>query len=51
MIKLISFIVLTHFFQFNQLKILRQPGDLLFKLSQQYFLHFICFLLIKLREN
>jgi len=29
MIKLISFIVLTHFFQFNQLKILRQPGYLL----------------------
>jgi len=26
MIKLISFIVLTHFFQFNQLKNLRQPG-------------------------
>jgi len=30
MIKLISFIVITHFFQFNQLKILRQPGYLLF---------------------
>jgi len=30
MIKLISFIVLTHFFQFNQLKILRQPGYLIF---------------------
>jgi len=29
MIKLIS-IVLTQFFQFNQLKILRQPGYLLF---------------------
>jgi len=28
MIKSISFIVLTHFFQFNQL--LRQPGYLLF---------------------
>jgi len=37
MIKSISFIVLTHFFQFNQLKILRQPGYL-FKLIQQYFL-------------
>jgi len=37
MIKLISFIVLTHFFQFNHLKILRQPGYLLFKLNQQYF--------------
>jgi len=30
MIKSISFIVLTHFFQFNELKILRQPGYLLF---------------------
>jgi len=30
MIKSISFIVLTHFFQFNQLKILRQPGYLIF---------------------
>jgi len=30
MVKLISFIVLTHFFQFNELKILRQPGYLLF---------------------
>jgi len=30
MVKLISFIVLTHFFQFNQLKILRQPSYLLF---------------------
>jgi len=29
MIKSISFIVLTHVFQFNQLKILRQPGYLL----------------------
>jgi len=36
MIKLIS-IVVTHFFQFNQLKILRQPGYLLFKFKQQYF--------------
>jgi len=26
MIKSISFIALTHFFHFNQLKILRQPG-------------------------
>jgi len=39
MIKLISFIVLTHFFQFNQLKILRQPAYLHFKLNQQYFLY------------
>jgi len=30
MIKLISFIVLTHVFQFNQLKILRQPRLLTF---------------------
>jgi len=30
MIKLISSIVLTHFFQFNELKISRQPGYLLF---------------------
>jgi len=30
MIKFITFIELTHFFQFNQLKILRQPGYLLF---------------------
>jgi len=29
-IKSFSFIVLTHFFQFNQLKILRQPGYLIF---------------------
>jgi len=45
MVKLISFIVLTHFFQFNELKILRQPGYLLkvtinilqYKLNHQYF--------------
>jgi len=30
MVKLISFIVLTHFFQFNQLKILRQHRLLTF---------------------
>jgi len=30
MIKLISFILLTHFFQFNQLKMLRQPRLLTF---------------------
>jgi len=29
-IKSISFIVLTHFIHFNELKILRQPGYLLF---------------------
>jgi len=33
MIKLISFVVLTHFFQFNQLKIL----SYFFKLNHQYF--------------
>jgi len=39
MIKSISFVALTHFFHFNQLKILRQPGYLIFfKLNQQYFL-------------
>jgi len=32
MIKSISFIVLTHFFQFNELKILKQPGYLLFSI-------------------
>jgi len=37
MIKLISFIVLTHFVQFNQLKITRQPGYLLFKLNNNIF--------------
>jgi len=37
MIKSISFFVLTHFFPFNQLKILRQPGCLIFKLNEQYF--------------
>jgi len=30
MIKSFSFVVLTHFFQFNQLEILRQPGYLLY---------------------
>jgi len=41
MVKLISFVVLTHFFQFNELfneLFLRQPGYLLFfKLNHQYF--------------
>jgi len=36
MVKLISFIVLTHFFQFNELKILRQPSYL-FKPSIFFF--------------
>jgi len=36
-IKSISFIV-TQFFHFNELKILRQPGYLIIKLNQQYFL-------------
>jgi len=35
MIKSVSFIVLTQFFNFNELKILRQPGYF-FKLNQQY---------------
>jgi len=30
MIRSVSFNVLTHFFQFNKLKILRQPGYLIF---------------------
>jgi len=37
MIKSFSFIVLTHFFQFNELKILRQPGYLLFKVKPSIF--------------
>jgi len=36
MINSFSFIEITHFFHFNELKILRQPGYLLFKLNQQY---------------
>jgi len=37
-IKSISFIVLTQFFHFSELKILRQPGYFIFfKLNQQYF--------------
>jgi len=39
MIKSISFIVLTQFFHFNQLKILRQPVTYFFKLNQQYFFY------------
>jgi len=38
MIESIFFIVLTHFFQFNQLKILRQPGYLIFKVKPTIFL-------------
>jgi len=37
MIKSISFIVLTHFFQFNQLKILRQPGYFIFEVKPTIF--------------
>jgi len=33
MIKSFSFFVLTHFFQFNELKIARQPGYLLYFFS------------------
>jgi len=48
MIKSISFDVLTHFFQFNQLKILRQPGYLFFfKLNQQSFLYKEPFAMLK----
>jgi len=37
MFKSISFIVLTQFFQFNELKMLRQPDYFIFfKLNQQY---------------
>jgi len=36
MIKSISFIVLTQFFHFNELKILRQPDYTIFKLNQLY---------------
>jgi len=38
MIKSITFIVLTQFFYLNELTFLRQPGYLIFKLNQQYFL-------------
>jgi len=38
-VKSFSFIVLTHFFQFNELKFLKQPGYLLFKLNHQYFFY------------
>jgi len=38
MIKLTSFIVLTHFFQFNQLKILSFKFNI-FKLNQQIFFY------------
>jgi len=37
MIKSISFIVLTKFFYFNELKMLWQPGYFIFKLNQQSF--------------
>jgi len=39
MINSISFIVLTHFFQFNQLKILRQPGYLFFQVKPTIFFY------------
>jgi len=39
MVKLISFIVLTHFFQFNALKILRQY---FFKLNHHIFFTVSC---------
>jgi len=37
MLKSILFIVLTQFFQFNELNILRQPGYFIFKLNQPIF--------------
>jgi len=40
MIKSISFIVLTQFFQFNQLKFLRQPGYLIFQVKPTIFSQF-----------
>jgi len=43
MIKWISFIVLTHFFQFNQLKIVSQPGHLLFKVKPTIFFYSVGF--------
>jgi len=39
MIKSFSFILLTHFFQFNELKILRQPGYLLFWVKPSIFFY------------
>jgi len=39
MVKWISFIVLTHFFQSNELKILRQPGYLLFLIKPSIFFY------------
>jgi len=44
MIRSISFIVLTQFFHFNELKILRQPSYLFFKLNQQYFFSLLSFI-------
>jgi len=41
MIKSISFIVVTHFFHFNQLKILRQPGYLIFKVKPTIFFYIV----------
>jgi len=41
MIKLFSFIVLTHFFHFNELKICNQV-TYFFKLNQQYFFTVYC---------
>jgi len=39
MIKSISFIVLTQFFHFNEIKILRQPGYFICKLNKQCFFY------------
>jgi len=51
MINSISFIVLTQFLHFNELKILRQPGYLFFKLNQQYFFTDVILLSIKEGHN
>jgi len=51
MVKLISFIVLTHFFQLNQLKILRQPGYLLFQVKPTIFLYSVAIATFFLLSN
>jgi len=40
-IKLISFIVITQFFHFNELKMLRQPGYLIFKVKPTIFFYIV----------
>jgi len=43
MIKSTSFIVLTQFFHFNELKILRQPGYLIFEVKPTIFFYSVYF--------